>query len=1094
MRILYSLLFFCLTTVLSGQCITVQIDSVFCSPAGGYFITFDVEGTGDSLWQLQDLDGNGQIGGYDTDEIFQAGPYFSTTTTLVFQDVTDPNCNLSVEVAGPDNCSNTDPCFGFAVVTRVPANAAVGTMEILTQGGSSPYTYSLSDGNGNPVRADTTSGQTSLIYNNLAPGTYQSLVTDDQGCQVFNWFTIEGDEDCRTTVVVDNVSCFGDQDGTATASAFGTEPFIYSWSNGANTQFITGLTAGIYTVTVTDANGCVSIARDRVLSPQRLILDVDEVGNACDSIFNDLHAIFATTTGGTAPYAYEFSLDGVVLCTGLRCGNIEVGETYTVTVTDANGCSATVDYTVEPATTTINWFVPFYLGCEGEPVTIVLGHHGDDYTYTWTTPSGGTLTGAAIEANEVGTYEVIGTSPTIECTVTGQATVLASEDLPDLGYVLSPAFQDTLGCGAERCLEFSTSTGNWPRNLEITWYDPTGTVIPNTIQNGRYLCGLGVGLYTVEISNGCESITVSYLYEADEECSALNGTVYIDAAGNCSLDATEDTPAPGILVEIMSTDGSRTYYAITNEDGVYGQEVLVGEYTIRPITQPTQPFGICDPLPTAVVSAGSPTTADAFLPALVNCPLLITDVSIPFLRRCFATNVSVEYSNIGSATANDAQLTVTFDDFLIEIEPSIPASSIVGQTYTFDLGDLPPFASGRIFFSVKVSCEATLGQSHCINADITPNDPCVSPAGWNGAVVNVAPVGCDGDSLSFDITNVGDNAMSIPLNYIVIEDGIMMTPVPVVVGELEAGEVFSVNLPANGITYHVVTNQEPNAPAANTPAAMLEACVSVPNADFSTGFANIISLESGGPSGTTVCRINRGAYDPNDKNGYPLGYGTENNIAPGARLDYAIRFQNTGTDTAFTVVIRDTLSEALDLATFKPGGSSHDYTVSIDTNRVVTFTFANIMLPDSNVNLAASQGVVNFEIDHAPELIAGDFITNDAAIYFDFNEPVITNLSTHRIEKGGLPTGVRAALARSVNFQVYPNPGNGMLQLSVPNRDIRNTDVLTVVDLYGRPVATTTYGRLGDAWNVSHLPAGYYLLVVSERDGLAKGRTGFVKR
>ncbi|MFT6513930.1 MAG: putative repeat protein (TIGR01451 family) [Neolewinella sp.] len=299
-------------------------------------------------------------------------------------------------------------------------------------------------------------------------------------------------------------------------------------------------------------------------------------------------------------------------------------------------------------------------------------------------------------------------------------------------------------------------------------------------------------------------------------------------------------------------------------------------------------------------------------------------------------------------------------------------------------------------------------------------------------------------------------------------------------------------LPADGQTYQVITNQEPNAPASVTPTAMLEGCVGNPVNGGSTGFANILSLGNGFPSEAIVCRENVGAYDPNDKNGYPLGYGEENNIAEGTELLYAIRFQNTGTDTAFNVVIRDTISDALDLSTFKAESSSHDYTVSIDSQRVVTFTFANIMLPDSNVNLLQSQGVVNFSIDHDVSLEPGDFITNEAAIYFDFNAPVITNVSRHRIEKDGLPVGIRSLRAQEVSLRVFPNPSNGLIQLDIPNSDVKFDDVLTVTDLYGRQLAQTTYGQISPGWDVRVLPAGYYLVVVHDSAGRARGRAGFV--
>jgi len=266
-----------------------------------------------------------------------------------------------------------------------------------------------------------------------------------------------------------------------------------------------------------------------------------------------------------------------------------------------------------------------------------------------------------------------------------------------------------------------------------------------------------------------------------------------------------------------------------------------------------------------------------------------------------------------------------------------------------------------------------------------------------------------------------------------------------------------------------VTNQEPNAPASDDPTAVLEGCTSG-GEPVSSGFTNILPLNNGSLATTTVCRENVGAYDPNDKTGYPLGFGDDNGINPGTRLDYAIRFQNTGTDTAFTVVIRDTLPLELDLATLKLDAASHEFEATLDSQRVLTFVFENILLPDSTTNLAESQGVVQFSIDHDPTLSPGSIIRNEAAIYFDFNEPIITNKTRHVITKDGLPVSTRAEMARQVTLEVYPNPTDGVLNVRVPLADVGPEDELQVTDLYGRKLAATTYARASAGWNLSHLP------------------------
>lgn len=1088
MRILFATLFLFTTTLLSGQCLNVQVDSVFCNPNGGYSFTFDVEGTGDSGWTVFDLQ---MIGGYNTDEIFFAGPFFEDVTVLQFVDLSDNRCSQLVTIDRPADCSPTDPCFGFAIFPQVRVDSfCQSTILLQFQGGISPYQVELTRQGSVFVRDGVMNP--SAFFEGLSPGVYLATVIDDRQCVSDVTVVVEGDPncnggDCFVQLVVDNAGCGGNS-GTVTAIPGGQAPFTYLWSNGATTPVITDLTPGNYSITVTDAAGCEAINQVFVGQSQGLSISLQEIGSTCE-VNDTTHYLDALVFGGVQPYVYEYRVGNEVVGTNQILLAPVPGTTYVLTVTDANGCTGTTQWTATGGSgnQTINWFAPFFLACDGSGVEISTGDSSGVYEYVWDTPSGETLVGPSIVATESGVYGVVGTAVNgASCRITG--TALVESSALDASYEIITI--DSLECGGQRCMYvFAPDATVWRPDIIYTWLLPDGS--SQVAQQGGWICTEAPGLYVVQISNTCDTITQSIILEENTQCAALNGTVYIDYDANCSLDAG-DTPAAGVLVEIRGVDNGALYYEITDADGRYGTDVLVGTYTVHPMTDPTQPFGTCEPPATATVVFDSPTELDVFLPALADCPLLTTSVAVPFLRRCFRSNAYVAYANVGSATATDAQLTVTLDEFLINVESDIPASSQDGNTFVFNLGDLPPFADGRIWFSFTVSCEASLGQIHCVEAAITPDDNCTTPEGWNGALVNVETPDCNGDSLTFAMSNVGDNPMTVPLTYVVVEDGIMMTPVPVVVRQLAAGEIFTLNLPADGQTYQVITNQEPNAPASATPTAMAEGCV-VPAGDgFSTGLANILALGNGVPSQAIECRENVGAYDPNDKNGYPLGYGAENNIPEGTRLNYAIRFQNTGTDTAFNVVIKDTISMALDLATFKEESASHRYTIDIDTHRVVTFTFPNIMLPDSNVNLAASQGVVNFSIQPSAALEPGDYIFNEADIYFDFNEPIRTNRSRHRIEVEGLPTGVRNVQAQQVSLVVYPNPGNGLLQLQVPNRDVKLTDVLTVTDLYGRRLATTTYEQLGNAWDVRHLPAGYYLLVVTDQNGNARGRTGFV--
>lgn len=141
------------------------------------------------------------------------------------------------------------------------------------------------------------------------------------------------------------------------------------------------------------------------------------------------------------------------------------------------------------------------------------------------------------------------------------------------------------------------------------------------------------------------------------------------------------------------------------------------------------------------------------------------------------------------------------------------------------------------------------------------------------------------------------------------------------------------------------------------------------------------------------------AYDPNDKLAHPARAEqppfSQNYTLFDEPLRYTIRFQNTGTDTAFNVVLRDQLSEELNWETFEPGASSHPYEATLYDDGQAAFHFRNILLPDSTTNEPGSHGFVQFEIEALPGLDENTPIENTAGIYFDFNPPIITNTVTN---------------------------------------------------------------------------------------------------
>ena len=208
-----------------------------------------------------------------------------------------------------------------------------------------------------------------------------------------------------------------------------------------------------------------------------------------------------------------------------------------------------------------------------------------------------------------------------------------------------------------------------------------------------------------------------------------------------------------------------------------------------------------------------------------------------------------------------------------------------------------------------------------------------------------------------------------------------------------------------------------------------------------------------------------GSVDPNDKKANPeLGISLAE-IANHQAMEYTIRFQNTGTDTAHTVIITDTIEDKLNMQTFSVLSSSHNYHYTIN-NRVVNFIFDNILLPDSNTNETESHGFVKYSIEAQTNLILDDYITNTAYIYFDYNEAVITNTtSTQVIEQ----SYVKPLTKIPSEVYIYPNPTSNIFTVIS-----KNIIEIELINSLGTTVLKTKKNKI----DISNLPNGIYFIKI----------------
>jgi gliding motility-associated-like protein len=423
--------------------------------------------------------GTGLAAGNYTCTITDAGG----CTTTQFVTITEPAAITASASATPTGC-----------------NVSTGTATVIASGGTGTLLYSWAPTGGNA--ASTT---------NLAAGNYTVTITDDNGCTMTASASVSSVGGPVVSVQSSSdVTCFGGTNGTGTVSATGNSPFTYAWSpSGGNAATATGLAAGTYSVSVVDANNCVTIQTVTITEPAQLISTPTSTAATCG---NSNGTADAVASGGTGPYTYLWSNSQTAATASSLAGG-----SYSVTVTDANGCTTTSTVVVANTGAPVvalqsSSNISCFGGTTGAATVNVTGGSAP-YTYAWS-PSGGTA--ASATGLGAGTYTV---------TVTG----------------------------SDGCVQTQTVTLTQPTAIAMT-----GTSVPED-------CGDGSGVAAVSVSGG----TGPYTYVWSN--AATNDTISGLSAGSYSVVATDANGCTSSSTVVVTNTGVAAANAGTSVTITAGQ-------------------------------------------------------------------------------------------------------------------------------------------------------------------------------------------------------------------------------------------------------------------------------------------------------------------------------------------------------------------------------------------------------------------------------------------------------------------------------------------------------------------------------------------
>lgn len=869
---------------------------------------------------------------------------------------------------------------------------------------------------------------------NLPAGHYTAKVTDANGCFSYYgtidsvYLYVENLSAITYNVSTTSANC---TNGSATVSTptGGVAPYTYQWSNGANTPSINNLTQGYYGVKVTDAQGCYK-ENNWINVQQAVTINVNSTPTPATCIQND-GSLIAFGSGGTPPYTYQYS-NGMA---GQSISGLSGGTSLSITVTDANGCFGN-GYGYINTSTPINvTYTTTNSSCTAPTGSATLNIAGGTtpYNVQWNTfPA---QTGTSINNMAAGTYAFTVTDA-VGCVRTGAANI------PPQSTLSAQAVSSPLVCPA--------TTGN-------VWVSASGS-------NPPFTYAWNTGATTSTISNA----VLGYNYTC----------VITDNVG-CSVTKNVSLSSSSPLTIGFSVANASCIYA---NDGNAAASVYGG----------TAPY-------TYQWSGGHITPIAT---GLATGYLWVTVTDANGCTKSAQTFVGYDASNTGCYCTIKGKVYVDqnnncqYDSGEQGVEHISVHVTTLGYVYTDANGDYSfkaPTGTYTVSEVVQTTYPLASCQNNAVPVSVTAAANCTTTVDFANAINPIHDIHIIRSNISFAIPgNTYTQSVIIQNDGTVSESAIEL-------GSKHDGQlgyissspaVYTQQDPTGQPNWYSVTSGLSLAPGAST---AIQTNYSVPtniplatevnfwdSAVYAAPMSNWLNDYTPWNNVEAFSTTVIGSYDPNFKEVSPKGVLAQGYITTqDSVLDYIVHFQNTGSYYAQKVVILDTLDADLDWTSLRPGYSDHSYVASISESGVLKFTFDNIQLPWQSMTEMGSRGMVAYSIRQKPSLSIGTEIRNSAAIYFDYNAPVITNQTLNTI---GVQTASVSENKSFSNLKMYPNPATS--ELTIQLTDAITSGVINLYDVQGRLLQNqrVTANSLQKI-DVSALTNGFYFITVDTDKG-----------